>query len=194
MKQFWKKFSAMSDKEKNTEEIVNEELKNNSEQTTEETNSSEAESEKEHSEENKFNELNDKYLRLYSEFENYRKRTAKEKLELIGTASEGIMKDLLPIVDDFERAIQSNENSEDIIAIKEGIKLVSQKFKSILTHKGLKDIDVAQGTEFNVDFHEAITKIPAPTEDLKGKIVDVVEKGYMLQEKVIRYPKVVIGE
>ena len=178
------------------EELEKEAIKNE-EVNSKETNTLTEESSNEKDEDDtadKLAEVNDKYLRLYSEFENYRKRTAKEKLELIGTASEGIMKDLLPIIDDFERAINSNEDSEDLTSIKEGVKLVSQKFKSILTQKGLKDIEVEQGSEFDVDFHEAITKIPAPSEDLKGKIVDVVEKGYMLQEKVIRFPKVVIGE
>jgi molecular chaperone GrpE len=188
----------MSEKENNTKEINQEEIVN---EVTEETivdETTEVTEEPaeivEQTEEDKYNELNDKYLRIYSEFENYRKRTAKEKLELIGTASEGIMKDLLPVIDDFDRALASNENSEDTEAIKEGINLVSQKFKSILNAKGLKQIEVEQGTAFDVDFHEALTKIPAPAEDLKGKIVDVIEKGYSLQDKVIRYPKVVIGE
>ena len=196
MKRFWKKFKDMSEKENKAEELEKEEIKNE-EVNSKETDTLTEESSNEKDEDDiadKLAEVNDKYLRLYSEFENYRKRTAKEKLELIGTASEGIMKDLLPIIDDFERAINSNEDSEDLTSIKEGVKLVSQKFKSILTQKGLKDIEVEQGSEFDVDFHEAITKIPAPSEDLKGKIVDVVEKGYMLQEKVIRFPKVVIGE
>ena len=144
--------------------------------------------------EEKYTEVNDKYLRLYSEFENFRKRTSKEKLDLIMNASEGMMAALLPIIDDLERAIKSNEGSDDIDAVKEGINLVSQKFTGILTSKGLKAIEVEAGADFDLDIHEAITKIPAPSDELKGKVVDAVEKGYYLNEKVIRYTKVVIGE
>lgn len=191
MKRFWKKYSAMSEKEKAQEPELNENTAaNEAAKNTEETKSEGTTNETEE----KFNDLNDKYLRLYSEFENFRKRTAKEKIDLIQTAGEDIIKVMLPILDDFERAIASNENSNDLEAIKEGVKLVAHKFKSALTQKGLKDIEVEHGADFDVDFHEAITKIPAPSEELKGKIVDVVEKGYALQEKVIRYPKVVIGE
>lgn len=141
----------------------------------------------------KVNEANDKYLRLYSEFDNYRKRTIKERIELSKTASEEVIIDLLPVLDDFERAIRSNEESEDIDAIKDGIKLIYNKFKSTLDKKGLQPID-ATGNEFDTDFHEAITQIPAPSDDLKGKVVDEVEKGYQLGEKVIRFSKVVIGQ
>ena len=144
--------------------------------------------------EEKYTEVNDKYLRLYSEFENFRKRTSKEKLDLIMNASEGMMAALLPIIDDLERAIKSNEGSDDIDAVKEGINLVSQKFTGILISKGLKAIEVEAGADFDLDIHEAITKIPAPSDELKGKVVDAVEKGYYLNEKVIRYTKVVIGE
>lgn len=140
------------------------------------------------------NELNDKYLRLYSEYENFRKRTAKEKLELIGTASEDIMKALLPIMDDFQRAIKSNEEATDIDAVKEGITLIFNKFQNTLTQKGLKPMELEAGADFDLDLHEAITKIPAPDKSLQGKVVDVVEKGYYLNDKVIRYSKVVIGE
>ncbi|MBL4625482.1 MAG: nucleotide exchange factor GrpE [Flavobacteriales bacterium] len=144
--------------------------------------------------EEKYAEVNDKYLRLYSEFENFRKRTAKEKLDLIMNAGEGMMSALLPILDDLERAIKSNEGSTDIDAVKEGITLVSQKLNSILSAKGLKPMEVESGADFDLDLHEAITKIPAPTKDLKGKVVDAIEKGYYLNDKVIRYTKVVIGE
>ena len=144
--------------------------------------------------EEKYTEVNDKYLRLYSEFENFRKRTAKEKLDLIMNASEGMMSALLPILDDLERAIKSNEESTDIEAVKEGINLVSQKLTGILASKGLKPMEVEAGADFDLDIHEAITKIPAPSDELKGKVVDAVEKGYFLNEKVIRYTKVVIGE
>jgi molecular chaperone GrpE len=144
--------------------------------------------------EEKYTEVNDKYLRLYSEFENFRKRTAKEKLDLIMNASAGMMSALLPILDDLERAIKSNDESTDIEAVKEGINLVSQKLSGILIAKGLKPMEVEAGADFDLDIHEAITKIPAPSDELKGKVVDAVEKGYFLNEKVIRYTKVVIGK
>ncbi|MGD1844250.1 MAG: nucleotide exchange factor GrpE [Salibacteraceae bacterium] len=138
-------------------------------------------------------EAQDKYKRLYAEFENFRRRTAKERIELIKTAGEGVIKDLLPVLDDFERAIASNEKSEDLTAIKEGFGLLHQKFANLLTGKGLKEVE-AYGKEFDLDLHEALTKIPAPSDDLKGKVVDVMEKGYYLNDKVIRYAKVVIGD
>jgi molecular chaperone GrpE len=141
----------------------------------------------------KIEELNDKYLRLYSEFDNYRKRTQKERLELSRTASADVIIELLPVMDDFERAIKSTADSTDCIAVKEGVNLIFSKFKGIMEKKGVKAID-AIGQEFNTDFHEAITYIPAPTEDMKNKIVDEVEKGYFLGDKVIRYSKVVIGQ
>src|SRR3972149_3422558 len=138
-------------------------------------------------------ELKDKYLRLSAEFDNYRKRTLKEKMELTKYASEETLKDLLPVIDDFERALNNINEAVDMNAIKDGMKLIGNKFKNFLSQKGLKEID-ALHQEFNMDLHEAITKIPAPEEKLKGKIVDVIEKGYFLNDKVIRFSKVVIGE
>jgi molecular chaperone GrpE len=185
-----KKSTRMNTQEENkqTEETLNEvNAQENAAHQTEETNAQQS-----HEEEIK--ELNDKYLRLYSDFENYRKRTAKERLDLIQTASSDVIKTLLPVLDDFERAIQANEKIDDINTIKEGLNLVHQKFKSSLQSAGLKEIEVSAGKDFDLDFHEAITTIPAPEDKLKGKIVDVVGKGYMLGEKVIRYTKVVIGE
>ena len=170
-------------------ENAEETTENSQEETVEQT---EGESVNEFEE--KYTEVNDKYLRLYSEFENFRKRTAKEKLDLIMNASEGMMSALLPILDDLERAIKSNEESTDIEAVKEGINLVSQKLTGVLASKGLKPMEVEAGADFDLDIHEAITKIPAPSDELKGKVVDAVEKGYFLNEKVIRYTKVVIGE
>lgn len=143
--------------------------------------------------EEKYQEVNDRYLRLYSEFENFRRRTAKEKLELIANAGGQVMGDLLPIIDDFERAIKNNAEVTDAEAIKEGFALIHSKFENTLKNKGLKEIDALE-KEFNLDFHEALTKIPAPSDDLKGKVVDVVEKGYLLNDKVLRYAKVVVGE
>lgn len=140
----------------------------------------------------KINDLNDRYLRLYSEFDNYRKRTLKERIELSKTASAEVIRALLPVVDDFERAIKSwgSDDAEDVHL--EGIKLISNKLQNILTQQGLEEIP-AIGMAFNTDFHEAITQIPAPSPKLKDKIVDVVEKGYTLQGKVIRFAKVVVG-
>lgn len=138
-------------------------------------------------------EAKDKYIRLYSEFENFRRRTAKEKLDLIKTASEGLMVSLLPVMDDFQRAQKALEESEDHKASKEGFDLIYNKFNSILTQKGLKAMDDKAGTEFNTEFHEAISQMPVEKKKLKGKVIDVVEKGYFLDEKVIRFAKVVIG-
>lgn len=137
--------------------------------------------------------LNDKYLRLYSEFDNYRKRTNKEKIELISTASAGVLKDMLSVMDDFERAIANNENSDDISAVKDGFKLIHHKLRTLLEAKGLKQMD-AKHQPFDSELHEAIANVPAPSEDLKGKIIDDVEKGYYLNDKVIRFAKVVVGQ
>ena len=139
----------------------------------------------------KYAELNDTYLRLYSEFDNYRKRTAKEKLELSATASAAVMKDLLPVLDDFERALQNmekNGNEADL----QGVTLIYNKFKSTLQKRGLEEI-VAVDCEFNTDEHEALTMIPAPDESKKGKVIDVIQKGYKLNGTVIRFARVVVG-
>ena len=137
-------------------------------------------------------DLNDKYLRLYSEFDNYRKRTNKEKTDLIKTAGEDVFKAILPVIDDFERAIKANENSLEIEAIKEGISLIYHKMKHLTQQKGLTAFECI-GSEFNEDTMEAITTIPANDESQKGKVIDEVEKGYKLGDKVIRYAKVVIA-
>ncbi len=140
----------------------------------------------------KIAEQNDKFLRLYSEFDNFRKRTAKEKIELIQSGGEDVFKVVLPILDDFERAIKSNADTTDINAVKDGINLIYNKFKLALTQKGLEEMK-SMGEVFNADVHEAITNIPAPSEDMKGKIVDELEKGYSLNGKIIRFAKVVTG-
>jgi molecular chaperone GrpE len=140
----------------------------------------------------KLAEMNDKYLRLYSDFDNFRKRTAKEKVDLIQSGGEDVFKSLLPIVDDFERAVKSNASTTDINTVNEGVNLIYNKLKNTLTQKGLEEMK-SLGELFNTDLHEAITSITAPTEDAKGKIVDELEKGYMLNGKVIRFAKVVIG-
>ena len=139
----------------------------------------------------KFAELNDKYLRLFSEFDNHRKRTAKEKLDLTATASENVIKDILPVLDDFERALQNmekNGNEADL----QGVTLIFNKLKDTLKKKGLEEIE-AMDADFNTDEHEALTMIPAPEEDKKGKVLDVIQKGYKLNGKVIRFARVVVG-
>lgn len=138
-------------------------------------------------------EAKDKYLRLYSEFENFRRRTAKERLDLIKTANEDLMTSLLPVMDDFQRAQKALEESEDHKASKEGFDLIYNKFNNILQQKGLKPMSDKAGSEFNTEFHEAISQMPVEKKKMKGKIIDVVEKGYYLDDKVIRFAKVVIG-
>ncbi len=138
-------------------------------------------------------DLTDKNLRLQAEFDNFRKRTLNEKLELIKNGGEDILKSLLPTMDNFERALASTSKAESVEAVKEGIDLIYNGFKEYLQKKGIKVMD-AQGQVFDTDFHEALTKIPAPEENLKGKVVDVIEKGYTLNDKVIRFAKVVVGE
>ena len=138
-------------------------------------------------------ELKDKYIRLYSDFNNYKKRTTKERIELFKTAGQDILTSLLPIIDDFERTMKSTESSDDLKAIKEGIKLVYNKFNTTLEQQGLKAFS-AINQEFDADIHEAITNIPAPNAKMKGKVLDEVEKGYKLHDKVIRFAKVVVGE
>ena len=136
-------------------------------------------------------DFQDKYMRLYAEFDNFRKRTMREKADLIGSASSDLMLQLLTLIDDLDRA---DENaSEDAKSLKEGMDLIRSKFVATLNSKGLKAMDAKAGDDFDLDKHEAIANVPAPSEDLKGKIVDVVEKGYMLGDKVLRYSKVVIG-
>ena len=138
------------------------------------------------------NEEKDKFLRLYAEFENYRKRTAKEKLELFETAAEKVIKNLLPVLDDFERAIAEMKKNEEDEMVK-GVTLIYDKFKKTLEKEGLKDIEVKKGDSFDPDIHEAIAQVPVEDEKMKDKIVDVVEKGYQLGPKNIRFPKVVTG-
>ncbi len=140
----------------------------------------------------KIAELNDKYLRLYSEFDNYRKRTIKEKSDIIRSAGEDVFKAIIPSIDDFERAIKANETVTELEPVKEGISLIYHKLKLACTQKGLEPLE-SIGKPFDVDYMESITNIPAPSEDLKGKVIDEVEKGYKLGDKVIRFAKVVVG-
>ena len=138
-------------------------------------------------------EEKDKYLRLSAEFDNYRKRTLKEKAELIKNGGEKTLTAILPVLDDFERALKNMETSEETKAMKEGVELIFNKFQKILGQEGLQKIET-EGKEFDTDFHEAIALIPAPSEDLKGKILDCVQTGYMLNEKVIRHAKVAVAQ
>lgn len=138
-------------------------------------------------------EMKDKYIRLMAEFENFRRRTARERSDLIRTANEDLMGELLPVLDDMERARQSMEATKDVDALLQGVELVFHKLKHVTQLKGLKPIDIEQGTDFDSDFHEAVTQVPAPSDELKGKIIDVIEKGYTLNDKVIRFSKVIIG-
>ncbi|MDA7706236.1 MAG: nucleotide exchange factor GrpE [Flavobacteriaceae bacterium] len=134
----------------------------------------------------------DKFLRLFAEFENYKRRTTKERIELFSTASQDVIKALLPVLDDFDRALLEMSKSE-ATELSKGVELIKNKLSSTLEQKGLELVEVKSGEVFNADDHEAITQIPAPTDDMKGKIIDVIEKGYKLGDKVIRFPKVVIG-
>ena len=141
----------------------------------------------------KVSELNDRYLRLTAEYDNYRKRTLKERMELTKSAGEGLLKGLLPVVDDFDRATSHLNEASDLDAVKEGIDLIYNKFREFLKQNGVVEIE-AKEKEFDTDLHEAITKIPAPAEEMKGKVIDCIEKGYMLNDKVMRFAKVVVGE
>jgi molecular chaperone GrpE len=135
----------------------------------------------------------DKFLRLFAEFENYKKRTSKERIDLFRTANQEVLQAMLPVLDDFDRAMTQIAKSEDEVLLK-GVELIHEKLKSTLVSKGLEELDVRTGDAFNADFAEAITQIPAPSDDLKGKIVDVIEKGYKLGDKIIRFPKVILGQ
>lgn len=171
--------------------MAEEEIKNDKE-TAENTEQEVKQDGKEKTPEEKLAEMNDKYVRLYAEFDNFRKRTAKERAEYLKYAGEEVFKSLLPVVDDFERGMKANEKVNDPKAIKEGIQLIHNKLSHVLKQGGIEAMD-SVGKEFDAETMEAITNIPAPTPDLKGKVVDEVEKGYTMNGKVIRYAKVVVG-
>lgn len=135
----------------------------------------------------------DKFLRLFAEFENYKKRTSKERIDLFRTANQEVLQAMLPVLDDFDRAMTQIAKSEDEVLLK-GVELIHEKLKSTLVSKGLEEVEIKAGDSFDADFAEAITQIPAPSDDLKGKIVDVIEKGYKLGDKIIRFPKVILGQ
>jgi molecular chaperone GrpE len=141
----------------------------------------------------KIDELQDKYVRLMAEFDNFRRRTIKEKTDIIKSAGEDVLINLLPVIDDFDRGLKVMEQAPDIESVKLGIQLIYNKFKEFLVQRGVKEID-SLNQDFNVEMHEALTKIPAPMDELKGKVLDVIQKGYYLNDKVIRYAKVIVGE
>jgi len=143
--------------------------------------------------EEKYAELNDRFIRLYAEFENFRRRSNKERLDVISSANAGLLKDLLPVLDDFERAMINNDQVTDVEIVKEGFALIQNKFKSILDSKGLKEMN-ATGEPFDSELHEAIANIPVSEDNQKGKVIDDIEKGYYLNDKVIRFAKVVVGQ
>src|SRR5690554_6475101 len=175
--------------------IMNTEHQNEEQQDLENQTESQADTAELSAEEQLKEELakeKDKFLRLFAEFENYKKRTTKERIELFKTANQDVLQSMLPILDDFDRALAEIAKSEEKVLV-EGVQLIHSKLKDTLASKGLELVDVKTGDAFDADFAEAITQIPAPTDDLKGKIVDVVEKGYKLGDKIIRYPKVVTG-
>jgi len=176
-----------------TENNTQDNTEHNTTNTEEQTSESNPEEETSHPLENQLKELNDKYLRLVAEFDNFRKRNAKERIELMKTASEDIIKALLEVIDDTDRAEQQFSSSDNIEDLKIGVTLIFNKLRNILHAKGLKAMN-AKDQEFNPDMHEAITEIPAPTEDMKGKVIDEVIKGYTLNEKIIRHAKVVVGK
>ena len=175
------------------EKLTNQEEVNASEIIAEENQeANNSESKEENKLQNELAEQKEKYLRLYSDFENFRRRSAKEKLDFVKSAGEEIIISLLPILDDFERALSAHEKKNDDSVLAEGTKLIYNKLFKTLEQKGLKPIE-AKGKEFDIEEHEAITQFPAPDESLKGKVIEEVEKGYYLNDKVIRFAKVVIG-
>ncbi len=173
--------------------ISEEEVASKEEEVTEDGQEKEEEKSPEEKLKEELAESKDKFLRLYSEFENYRRRTSKERLDLILTSTQDLMTAILPVLDDFSRAESSFNQEGNSKALKEGVNLIAAKFQKILEQKGLKAMKVKQGQVFDADIHEAISQIPAPKKKLKGKIVDTIEDGYYLGEKVIRFAKVVIG-
>lgn len=189
----------MKPEEKINEEIEQNEVTDTQNENTEETAATEEKVEKELTDteklaetEQKLAELQDKYLRQVAEFDNYRKRTIKEKADLILNGAEKTITAILPVLDDMERALKNMETAEDVAAVKEGVDLIMQKFIKILENQGVKKIET-ENADFNTDLHEAIAQIPAPTDEMKGKVIDCVQTGYTLNDKVIRHSKVAVG-
>ena len=196
-KNFFKKNTRMATKNKLNDEIVDQNSIQNNEDNSETSESSIEEKVEEISIEEQLSQdlasEKDKFLRLFAEFENYKRRTARERIELFKTANQDVLLALLPVLDDFDRALTEIKKTDDNILIK-GIELIQEKLKTTLFSKGLEEVEIKAGDAFDADFAEAITQIPAPSPKMKGKIVDVIEKGYKLGEKIIRFPKVVIGQ
>ena len=180
--------------ERNSEKEQEEIIDSTEETSTSATGEKEAELSELEKKDLEIQALNDKHLRLYSEFDNFRRRTQKEKLELYKTAGEDVFKSLLPVMDDFERAKKSMEETKDYDSLKEGVDLIYNKLLQVFKANGVEPMKDIVGNEFDSEIHEAITQIPAPDKKLKGKVVDVVEQGYTLKEKVIRFAKVVVGK
>jgi len=183
--------SESTEKELKQDELVNE-TEQTADQTAEEGIPSAESLTEEETLREELTKEKDKFLRLFAEFENYKKRTSKERIDLFRTANQEVLQAMLPVLDDFDRALVQISKSEDDVLLK-GVELIHNKLKDTLVSKGLEQVELKAGDAFDADFAEAITQIPAPTEALKGKIVDVVEKGYKLGDKIIRFPKVVLG-
>ncbi len=179
--------------EKNKEVKDNTKSKEDKEKTSKKSEKKDKKKSKAEEFEQKYKDVNDKYLRLTAEFDNFRKRSLKEKMELVKSAGEDILINILPVVDNFERALNSMNDASKQDAVKEGIEIIYNNFKEFLSQRGIKEIE-ATGNDFDTDQHEAITKIPAPEKNQKGKVIDVIEKGYELHGKVIRFAKVVVGD
>ena len=186
----------MSHDTENTEKMEQENLQSENLNQSENINEDEIPSAEKLTEEDKLREdiakEKDKFLRLFAEFENYKKRTSKERVELFKTANQEVLQAMLPVMDDFDRALAEIAKTEDETLLK-GVLLIHNKLRDTLVSKGLEQVELKAGDDFNADYAEAIIQIPAPTPDLKGKVVDVIEKGYKLGDKIIRFPKVVIG-
>lgn len=183
------KFLTMNKEEQNNQDLHEEEVLQNNNQDESE---SQSQNSADQTDEDPLKVAQEKYIRLYSDFDNFRKRTQKEKADLINYAAGDVLKDFLSVFDDFQRALEANKTNDDVNSLKEGFELLFNKFDSIMKNKGLQEMDCV-GEVFNPDFHEAITNIPAG-DDMKGRVVDVVQKGYILKERVIRYAKVVVGQ
>jgi molecular chaperone GrpE len=187
-----KKNKGNSETPENAAEVTSENGQVDAQEQAEETAVAETGPSAEEKHKEELTQANDKYLRLYAEFDNFRRRTVKEREDARKTEGKDIIVALLPVLDDFERALRSMETVTDVVPVKEGVALIQHKLKSILSQKGLKEMQ-SIGTTFDPDLHEAITNIPAPTDDMKGKVVDEMEKGYELNEKVVRFAKVIVG-
>ncbi|MBD1366408.1 nucleotide exchange factor GrpE [Mucilaginibacter sp. ZT4R22] len=187
-----KKKKENSETPENTVEIANENNPGDEQEVAQQEETTEAAPSAEEKLKDELSQANDKYLRLYAEFDNFRRRTIKEREEARKTEGKELIVALLPVLDDFERALRATENATEVAPVREGVILIQNKLKNILTQKGLKEMQ-SIGAEFNADIHEAITSIPAPTDDMKGKVIDEMEKGYELNERVVRFAKVIVG-